>query len=114
MQNIDYAKIMFSKSDIKLLQSLDEKHPKHLQHDKYVSFSQYDFVTPHVIGQDKYGAEILDETYYITDAGKTYLQYLKSKRREKISSGVRRWITTVISVLAFILSIVNLIWKEWK
>lgn len=83
MQNIDYAKIMFSKSDIKLLQSLDEKHPKHLQHDKFVSFSQFDFVTPHVVGQDKYGAEISDETYYITDAGKTYLQYLKSKRREK-------------------------------
>ena len=54
--------------------------------------------------------------FSITEKGKDVLYQFKSEKRYKRRTEVRAWITTVIAVLAFILSVLSLSWQiySWR
>ena len=52
--------------------------------------------------------------FRLNEAGKSKLSSLKQEKSEKRRSEVRVWLTFIISVLAFILSALSLLWQVYS
>lgn len=108
-----YENIVLTKEEIKFLRQLSKGDPSYPKQEIKDSFLP--FVREHSDGKvDKYGQFITDGRYVISDEGVRYLLYYDSERRKHRLSELRGWITTVIAVLAFILSVTSLSWQVYS
>lgn len=109
---MDYKDFVLTKEEIqflKLLSKGEPLYPKQEIENKLLPFRE------HSNGdKDELGQFIPDGRYVLSDEGKRYLLYYDSATRKHRVSELRGWITTVIAVLAFILSILSLSWQVYS
>jgi len=106
--DIDFSKIVLTKEERKLFKRFKKEKRVKLDWSEARPLTHYDLITQNVTGQNSIGDSMSDGTYKLSSCGKKYFEYLRITELEKISSEIRGWITTVIAVLAFILSIIAL------
>ena len=110
---MDYKDVVLTKEEIQFLKLLSKGEP--LYPKQKIESKLFPFVCEYSNGkQDKYGQFITDGRYVLSDEGKRYLLYYSSATRKHRVSELRGWITTVIAVLAFILSILSLSWQVYS
>jgi hypothetical protein len=108
-----YENVVLTKEEIKFLKQLSKGDPLYPKQE--IKNCLYPFVYEYSDGKvDEYGQFITDGRYVISDEGVRYLLYYDSERRKHRLSELRGWITTVIAVLAFILSVTSLSWQVYS
>lgn len=108
-----YRNVVLTKEEIKFLRQLSNGDPLYPKFK--ISDSFFPFVREYSNGEaDEYGQFISDGRYVISDEGKRYLTHHDSEQRKYRMSELRGWITTVIAVLAFILSVTSLSWQVYS
>lgn len=104
----DFDNTYLSKDEIKLLKSMKKNKTIRLSDEQFSKCKIKSMITPITSGQDKYGNFITTGEYKLNQRGENYLEYYKTKVFYRKSDHIRGWITTIISVLGFILSIISL------
>lgn len=105
--------MVLTKNEIKFLERLSHGDP--LYPNGEIKPALFPFVCAYSDGQtDEYGQLITDGRYVISDEGIRYLLRYNSERRQHRMAELRGWITTVIAVLAFILSVTSLSWQVYS
>lgn len=110
---MDYKDVVLTKEEIHFLKELSKGEP--LYPSLEIKRELLPFVYEHSNGErDELGQFITDGRYGLSDEGERYLLYYDSARRKHRTSEFRGWITTVIAVLAFILSVMSLSWQVYS
>lgn len=112
--NVEFSQIVLLKQEKALLKKFHSDSLIPLTNERAVGLKRHGLITENCIGYNDIGEAILDGKFRLTDYGKRYKQYLAQANRQHRINEIRNWITAVIAVLGLILSITNLIWKEWK
>lgn len=106
--DFDFVNIILTKQDIKLIRKLNRKRTLLVRSDD----CSYDYLLHHKVIDFDHCREINDGNMELiaTQNTERYLSYLKSTKIET----VRNWITTVIAVAAFVLSIISIVLQFLK
>jgi hypothetical protein len=105
----DFERSSLTPMELKVLKSLNKKSPQKLAHEKACSQGIIKFIHANTVTNDDFSP--FDGTYSINGDGERYILWCKAKKRDKFCSELRGWITTVIAVAAFIISIISLLKK---
>lgn len=104
---------MLTKGEIRFLEQLSHGEPL-FPKDK-IKPALFPFICAYSDGRtDEYGQLITDGRYVISDEGTRYLLRYNAKQQQHRMAELREWITTVIAVLAFILSATSLLWQVYS
>ena len=110
---MDYKDVVLTKEEIHFLKKLSKGEP--LYPSLKIERKLFPFVYEHSNGErDELGQFIPDGRYVLSDEGKRYLLYYDSTRQKYRTSEFRGWTTTVIAILAFILSVMSLSWQVYS
>lgn len=110
---MDYKDVVLTKEEIQFLKLLSKGEPLYPKQE--IESKLLPFICEHSSGaKDEFGQFIPDGRYVLSDEGKRYLIYYDSAMRKHRVSELRGWITTVIAVLAFILSVMSLSWQVYS
>ncbi|MDE5741769.1 MAG: hypothetical protein K2H90_04900 [Oscillospiraceae bacterium] len=106
--DFDFANIILTKQDIKLIRKLNRKRTLLVRSDD----CSYDYLLHHKVIVFNHSRDIDDGNIELmaTQNTERYLSYLKATKTETI----RNWITTIIAVAAFVLSIISIVLQFLK
>lgn len=105
---MDFDKIVLLPRETKLLKKLFGKEFENLENEPTDELMRLNFISVLYGKKDSDGYPTPSNNFYITDLGNRYLNHLSAKKKQKFFSELRGWITTVIAVLAFFLSVYSI------
>lgn len=111
---MDYQNIVLLRKEQKILKKLSRTKTINLGGYEPFELLKNNFVEKYSEKRHPNGFLIFEGKYQITEDGIRYLKHQSIKRQEKISAELRGWVTTVIAVAAFVLSIISLLLRSGK
>lgn len=95
---------------VELLKNMKSKGQIEISDEMFKRFKPLkDLTSPIVENQDDYANDIPTGKYKLSKLGEDYLEYQKKIRIYRRSDHIRGWITSIVALLSFLLSILNLI-----
>lgn len=106
---LDFDAVFLSRNELEILRSADSGKVVDTTHVPVPALLSYGFLSQYPLNENQ---------YVITPLGCDYCEFLdrkslEKKRRERKES-FRYWVTTILAVLAFILSVISVSWQVYK